>query len=186
MEYNGAGDQGMIRVCRQGRFRRRLVRAAPWGLAGAIALQPACYRYVPAELGAVPLGGHLRAVVHEAAAEQLHATYGISGTMLDGRLVGRAGDVLTLSVPSVPLGSPLETHALYQEIPLTAADLVGVEVRKLDAVRTGALVAAGAAATAAITAGALSGVFGRTISGTGGGSSEHVRAWGVRVAVPLP
>ena len=152
----------------------------------AIALQLACYRYVPADLTAVPVGGHFRAIVNPTAANQLLATYGVATATLDGRLVARDDDVLTLSVPSVPLGSPLGTHALYQEVPVAAADVVDVSVRKLDALRTGALVAAAAAVTAAITTRALSGATGGTTSGTTGSPTESVRAWEVRLAVPLP
>lgn len=187
MGYNGPGGQRVIPACGQGQFRRRWVRVAPWGLVGAIALQLACYRYVPAELASVPVGDHVRAVVTATAAERLRSTYGIAGTTLDGRVVGRQGDVLTLSVPSVPLGSPIGAdHSLYQQVPVAMADVVGVDMRKLDVFRTGALVGAGAAAVTVIAVRALSGGTGGTTSGTGGGPTESVRAWGVRVAIPLP
>jgi len=164
------------------RFLRRLRMRARLGLAPAVALQVGCYRYVPADLAAVPVGGHIRVVVSSTAAQQLQQTYGVAGTVLDGRLAARDGDVLTLFVPSVPLG----THALYQEVPVAAADVVSVDMRKVDAFRTGALAVAGAAAATVIAAGALKGATGGTGSGTGGGPTESVRPWTVRVTIPVP
>ena len=145
-----------------------------------------CYTYVPADLAAVPLGSHLRAVVDQTTADRLQAAYGTSGTTLDGRLVARDGDVLTLSVPSVPLGSPLGTHALYQQVPVAVPDVVGAERRRLNGFRTGVVLAAGAAAVGVIAARALSGGTGGTSSGTTGGPTESVHAWTLRLAIPLP
>jgi hypothetical protein len=177
----------MITVWRQGRFGRLRAHAGKVSLVAAIALQLACYRYVPTELAAVQVGGHVRAVVDATAAERLRTSYGIAGTTLDGRVVGRQGDVLTLSVPSVPLGSPFGAdHPLYQQVPVAPADVVGVDVRSLDVFRTGALLGVGAAAVTVIAVRALGGGTGGTTNGSGGGPSESVRPWTVHVRIPLP
>jgi hypothetical protein len=175
----------MTNVRGRRRPRRLRARVRLWVLP-AVALQLGCYRYVPADLAAVPVGGHIRAMVNATAADRLHSTYGVAGSTLDGRVVAREGDVVTLAVPSVGLGSPLGTHALYQQVAVAAADVVGVEVRRVDVFRTGVVVAAGAAAASVIAARALNGGSGGTSSGTGGGPTESMRPWTVRVAIPLP
>jgi hypothetical protein len=164
--------------------RRRRVGRCLLALA-ALVLGLGCYSYVPADLAAVPVGSHIRAIVRGTAADRLRAAYGVAGPALDGRLVAREAEMLTLSVPSVPLGSPLGTHALYQQVPVAAADVVGVDVRKVDAFRTGAIVAVGAVAATALAAKALSGGSGGTGSGTGGGPTESVRRWTLHLVIPL-
>ncbi len=183
--YNGPNGRSMTNVYRQRGFGRLCALA---GLCVLPAMAPlgGCYSYVAADLAAVPVGGHVRAVVDATTADRLHATYGVAGATLDGRVVERADDVLTLSLPSVPLGSPLGTHPLYQQVPVAAADVVGVQVRRLNAFKTGALLAAGATAATVIAVRALSGTTGGTSSGTTGGPTESVRPWAVRVAIPLP
>jgi hypothetical protein len=159
----------------------------PLGLLPLVALQLGCYQYVPADLTTVPVGGRVRAVVNGTAADRLRSTYGVADPTLDGRVVARDGDVLTLAIASLPLGSALGTHGtLYQEIPVAAADVVGAEVRRVDAFRTGALVAVSAAAATVIAVRAFHGSTGGTGSGTGGGPTESRRPWTIHVAIPLP
>ncbi len=152
----------------------------------AVALQPGCYTYIPATLETVPLGARVRALITPEAERQLLATFGVQqGRTLSGDLEGRAGDQVNLLVPSVPIGSGPGNRPLYQQVTVPAADVLRVDLRRLDLFRTGVLVAGGGAAVAAVVWGTLGGGF-WSESPPGGGPPESVRGWGVSVPIPWP
>lgn len=107
-----------------------------------------CYTYVPATLESAPDSAHVRALITREAERQLLATFGVQqGRTLSGQLQGRVGDQLNLIVPSVPIGSGPGNRPWYQRVTLPAAEVLRLDVRRLDGFRTGVL-AVGAAAVA--------------------------------------
>ena len=106
----------------------------------------ACYRYAPIEPATIQPGTPVRARVSVPAAERLALLLGApSGRVLSGRLVGTYGDTLIVEVPSVmqaSMGGSVET--LHQRVSISRAELVELETRRLDRLRTTA--AAGAVA----------------------------------------
>ena len=152
----------------------------------ALATQLACYTYGPATLETVPDGAHVRALITPEAERALLATFGVQqGRILSGSLEGREGDQLALLVPSVPFGTGPGSRPLYQQVTLPAADVLRVDVRRVDPLRTGVVVAAAGAAAVLLAWESLGGgIFG------GGrpddGPAESVRGWALRIPVSWP
>lgn len=146
-----------------------------------------CYVYVPASLEAVPEGARVRVWVRPAAEEQLRATFGLPNSQrLEGELVSRSGDQVTLFVPSVPLGTAYGNRPLYQRVPVAAADILRVDLRRLDRFRTGAAVAIAALAALVVAREAFSGAAENLTPPGGEPPPESVRGWTIPLAVPRP
>jgi hypothetical protein len=133
--------------------RRAVLPFCRIGTALILTLQLACYRYVPATIETLPDQASVRVVLSPAAQEQLHATYGVTtaGPALSAKLVGRPADSVALYLPSVPMGTGPGTRPLYQQVGVARADVLRVDLRQVDAFRTGVLaaLAAGAVSLAA-------------------------------------
>jgi hypothetical protein len=111
-----------------------------------------CYRYVPATLEAVPAGSEIRVLLStEGQVAMLHEV-GIDARSIIGTLEGNDGAAAHLAVLApfaVPRpGAPLE----YVRLALPSKDILRLEVRQFDRVRTFAFmgVMAGVTATIAI------------------------------------
>jgi len=153
-----------------------------------IALQSACYQYVPATLETVPDGAHVRALITPEAERRLLVTFGVQqGSTLSGQLDGRVGDQLSLMVPSVPIGSGPGSRPLYQRVMMPAADVLRVDLRRLDRFRTGVLVTGAAAVVVGVAWEAFGGGF-FSEQPPGDGPAESVRfpAWGISISIPWP
>ncbi len=161
------------------RIGRRIPLIAAWVHLG-------CYSYVPATLDAVPRGAKLRVLLSEEAERRL-ASYGVQqGRTLSGEVQGRHGDQVELLALSVPMGAGRGMRPLYQEVTLAPADVVRVDQRRLDPVRTGMVAAAAAAATGVLAWQAFLGPGEATPPPPGGGPAEQVRRWGIRIPIPWP
>lgn len=155
-------------------------------IVAAAASQLGCYTYAPATLETVPIGTHVRALITVEAERQLLATFGVQqGRILSAGLEGREGDRIALLVPSVPIGFGPGSRPLYQQITLAPADILRVDARRLDVVRTGVLVAGGAVAMVALVWETLGGGI---FSGTnpGDGPPESVRGWALKIPISWP
>jgi hypothetical protein len=125
-------------------MRRLLVYALP--------LLGACYAYAPIEPAAVPAGAGVRARVSGAGADRIAPLLGTADArVLDGRLVDVRADTLIVEVPTVTqasLGGAPER--LHQRVSIPRADLLELETRRLDRLRTAAVVG-----TAVVVVGAV-------------------------------
>ena len=149
-------------------------------------LHVGCYTYVPTTLDAAPRGAQLRALLSEEAERRL-ASYGVQqGRTLSGEVQGRHGDQVVLLALSVPIGAGGGMRPLYQEVVLAPADVLRVDQRRLDPVRTGMAAAAAAAATGVLAWQAFFGPGAATPPPPGGGPAEQVRRWGIRFPIPRP
>lgn len=165
------------------RLGRAAYRAA---LAGYSAFLAACYTYVPTTLDAAPVGSHLRVLLTESAGQSLLA-FGVQpGRALAGQLQGRDADRLLLLVPSVPIGSAAGGRPLYQQVRLNAADILRVDRRQVDPVRTSVVSAIAAAAVGVAAWQAFSGHGEATPPPTGGQPPESLRGFSVRARLGLP
>ncbi len=150
-----------------------------------IASQLGCYAYVPATLETVPQGAHVRALVTPEAERRLLATFGVQqGSSLVGTLEGRDGDQIGLLIPSVPIGTGPGTRPLYQQVTLASADILRVDVRRVDKVRTGVAVALAVTAIAGYQA--LKGEGTVVTPPPPPPPAESVRRWAVRIPIPWP
>ena len=143
----------------------------------------ACYTYAPIEPGRVQPGTGVRARISPAAAEQLSLLIGTpTGRVLSGRLVSSSSDTMIVEVPSVmqaSTGGSVET--LHQRVAIARADLVELETRRLDRLRTTAVVGGIAVAVATIVITALDKDPGSGgLSGNGGGPDARLPVGGVR------
>lgn len=163
------------------------VRARPALILPAV-LQLACYRYIPATVDAVPGQASVRVLLSPAAQEQLRTAYGIttSGPTLNGKLVGQVGDSVALYLPSVPVGTGPGTRPLYQQVDLARGDVLRVDIRRVDAFRTGVL---GALAAGVVGITAYYAIIGDQTVVTPApppGPAEGRRHWSIGVSLSWP
>jgi hypothetical protein len=107
-----------------------------------------CYKYVPTTLEAVSPGTAIRTVLSADERMELRNTLGLNVTELEGRLIDKTGDRLLLSVRLASGAQVLGSQPLNQRIELAPADIMRLDERKVDGVRTAGLVGAFATVTA--------------------------------------
>lgn len=148
----------------------------------AAMLFAACYRYVPVEPAEAPVGAEVRAHLAERARARLQPLLRGTERHLDGEVLGRGTDTLLLELPVAMPADGLRTRELSQRVNLSHDDILALELKELDRVRTAALVAGLGTGVVVLAAKALSG---RTESQTlppGGGPPEIV----VPIVIPFP
>jgi hypothetical protein len=143
-------------------------------LVAMIPLLAACYRYAPIEPGQVQAGSGVRARVSLTAAQRIAPLLGASDArILRGRLVS-IGDTLIVEVPVVqPADASGVVQTLHQRISVPRSDLIELETRKLDRMRTGGLVGAAAIILGVLLVDALKGEPGLD-NPPGGGGQEAI------------
>lgn len=157
-------------------------------LVGLVALQLACYSYVPAALETLPAKSDVRALLNDDGQERLRSVYRVTmeGPVLRGSLLGLEGDSAGFFVQSVPFGSGVGTRPLYQQVQVARADILRVDLRRVNAMRTAAVAAIGAGVVAIAAVKALTG--GQTVA-TGGGPpppAERRGTWRLQIPLPWP
>jgi len=107
-----------------------------------------CYTYVPATIEAVPVGGRVRALMSTETEVRLRDSLGLELGALRGTLVERDSSRLLIQVPMATGARAFGAHTLYQRIAVSPQDVLRVDVRRMNGLRTGVLAAllAGAAA----------------------------------------
>ena len=104
-----------------------------------------CFRYVPAELGALPAGDDVRLELTRVGFAQLPEMPNHPGPDLNGRLVRGDAARLFVSVPvNVRMGG-IVTQTVQQEVSIPAGDIVRFERRELNRMRTGLAIGGGLA-----------------------------------------
>lgn len=126
---------------------RRALRLAPLTTLPMLA----CYTYAPTDIGSVAAGAPVRARVSGAGAEQIATLVPLNGRVVDGELVESDSASILLQVPSARRDGVPGLQMLYQRVRVPRADVLELEYRRLDPLRTG-LVAVGATALAAFLA----------------------------------
>lgn len=146
----------------QGTARRRHRRGGPFasaesGLAFVLALSGAgaCHTYVPATLESVPEGAAVRALLSTEAQTRLHQRSGMDLRELHGTLIRKASDRLLFEVRVPEAADAYTGRPLYQRLDVTPADVLRLDRRQVDGVRTGLMIGAAAGAAALLTVLAL-------------------------------
>jgi hypothetical protein len=117
-----------------------------------------CYRYVPARVGAVPEGVPVRVHISPEGASRVEPVMGTASPELVGVLERWSNEVvIAVRVPAAP---GVVDRALENRIVLSPSEVLAIDVRERDQVRTIALTAGGAALVGGAVVAALSGVFG--------------------------
>jgi hypothetical protein len=131
-----------------------------------------CYTYATVSPAAVPVGSEVRAHVTAGEADRAETVLGYRSTTLEGRLMERRADgQILVRVPGQTFSSSGQTRRFYQRLTLTPADVLDMQTRKLNMIRTGTLAAVGVAALVLIVKSALGGQAGGTL--TTGGTTRH-------------
>jgi hypothetical protein len=100
-----------------------------------------CFRYVPAELQAVPEGGSVRIYVTRAVVDQFGEVLTDTQPVLRGTVVRRDESQLLLRIPVGTRQVGFHSEELGQELPIPAREIIRLESRELDRIGTGALAA---------------------------------------------
>lgn len=155
---------------------------------GALALLvlTGCFSYRTLPPGSVPAGSEVRVRVTAAGADRIRATerepYSLEAS-LEGTLLGRSGDGLRLRL-SESRGSPA-SPPVQHDVSLLPGEVLALEVRRLDAVRTGILAAVAGTAAAVWLASRFDSAGGSG-AGPGTGGPDNASFPALRLSVPVP
>lgn len=139
-----------------------------------LALCSGCYSYAPIATEAVRPGTIVRARVSAVASDRLAAFRGASaGRELRGTLYAVSSDSLVMEIPSVPdISSPGSVRTLYQRVTVARDEVLEMETRALDGVRSGAVATVATIIIGTAVARAVRGRPGLDRAPGGGGPSE--------------
>lgn len=117
-----------------------------------ILLLAGCYSYAAIEPGAIESGMGVRARVSAPAGERIAPLLGTSeARLLSGTLISSGRDTLIVEVPTVArMDGTGFAQTLHQRVSIARAELLELEARKLDRLRTGALVGSAVAIVSVI------------------------------------
>lgn len=127
-------------------MKARAVRSAAGGL--LVLLLPGCYSFAPTAMEEVRTGENLRLFLSSDAPPSLREA--LSNTLspdmqsLEGKLIERDDGSLLLLVPSVVEESAAGLRTFHQRVSVPERVVARIERKRLDALETGVLVAAGA------------------------------------------
>jgi hypothetical protein len=134
-----------------------------------------CFSYIPIEPGEVEPGVSVRARVSPAASARIAPLLGASDARrLDGMMVSQSPDTLIVEVPTVIVDTREFGRTPNQRVSIPRTDLLELEVRRLDKMRTAGVVAGAATILATTLLNALKGEPGREPLPGGGGTEAIV------------
>ena len=117
-------------------------------LLAALLLAPGCYTYSEAAIADVPPGTPVRLRVTGAEADRLAELRMSDDREVPGTLLRQDHTAILLDSPVAAAGTTTRGAALSQRLEIPLSQVQEVEVRRLDGLRTAALVGAVAAAAA--------------------------------------
>lgn len=114
-----------------------------------------CFNYVATDLEMLPEGEDVRVILTQAGFQELQATSGEIlnrefGPVLEGRLVRAEPGQIFVRVPVGQRQAGFHRTTLGQDVRISTGEIVQVELRELDRVQTGLLVAGGVLATGGV------------------------------------
>lgn len=117
----------------------------------SVLIASGCYTYAPTALDDVPRGAEVRARVTAAEMARIREALPAQERSVEG-VVLEGSDPLLLRVPLPAFAGARPSGALHQQLSIPRAEVVEVEVKRLDRARTGLLVASGALVVGAVVA----------------------------------
>jgi hypothetical protein len=141
-----------------------------------LSLLAGCYTYAPIDPAAARPGESVRARISAPAAARLAPLLGTGETrLLTGKLIENGATELIVEVPAVvEVGVGNSVQSLYQRVSIPRAELVELETRKLDRLRTGALAAAATVVIGGAVIKAAAGGQGKEPLPGGGGTDTRL------------
>lgn len=161
--------------------RSRWIRATAL-LCGATMLG-GCYTYTTVGVTEVPIGSNVRAQVTPAEADSAESVLGYHSTTLVGQVLERGTSALVLRVPGQVYSSADQTNRFYQQLSLKPSDVLELQTRKLDVLKTGGLIAAGVATLAIVALQAFGGQNGGALPA---GGTTNRNAISIPLSFPIP
>ena len=128
-----------------------------------LVLSAGCHRYVPVPAGSVPVGTEVRVELSEGGASRIEGVLGRRLTDVSGELT-EWGDRVVVAVPVAAVDG-LTDRGLRRSVVLEPEEIVGVDVRERDRIRTGILIGGIVAAVGVAALAAFTGTFGGTSTG---------------------
>ena len=119
-------------------------------LAVAIPISTACYSYMPAQVETVPAGQNVRMMVTREGRLDLPETIEPEGAFIAGKLIRREADHLLVSIPIAQRQQGFYVSQIAQDVSVRTSEVVQIELRKVDTVKTGLFVIGTAAAAIGI------------------------------------
>ena len=112
-----------------------------------------CYQYVPASIEQIDAGESVRARIPFEEAERLRDVFALKEPVVEGKVLERTPDALVLSVKTGTVHRRLGSRTLEQRVRLRTADVMSVDTRELNRLRTllGGTVLAGVIGYVAVT-----------------------------------
>jgi hypothetical protein len=133
-----------------------------------------CYTYARTEPAAIPAGTSVRARISPAAAERLAALLGTTeARLITGTVIDNGPDTMIVEIPAVmraEVGSSV--RALHQRVSISRGELLEIETRQLDRLRTGAVAGSAAIIIGAVVIKAIRGDPGSERPPPGGNGGE--------------
>lgn len=128
-----------------------------------LAILPGCYRFTPVRPDAVPPDSHVRLSLTERGRAQADSVLGGGSGPVDGRLTEWGRQVVLAVEVTVPTGAARRT--LERPVVVDRSEVVAVELRERDGLKTGLLIGGLSAAVLGGVVAAISGTFGGTPDG---------------------
>lgn len=143
---------------------------------GLLLFTTGCFSYLPVRSASdVEPGITVRARVSPTASARIAPLLGATeARRLDGTLISQSADTLIVEVPIVMQDAREFGHTPNQRVSIPRGDLVELEVRRIDRLRTGAVVGATAVVIGGILVNALKGDPGKEPLPGGGGTDAIV------------
>ena len=128
----------------------------------ALCALPGCYNYEPIRSDVAPVGEAVRLRVTRDGARQLADVTEVLGAApeLRGRIVGRQDQDLLVSVPVARRQDGMHVYSLSQTVRVPTREVLSIERREFDGIRTTLLIAGGTAAATGLLLGVIE-AFGR-------------------------
>ena len=151
---------------------RRSLLARNTALGFLLVALSGCYTYTTLPPSGPKIGEQVRVRISGAEAERLESVVGVRNRAVEGELVGQADSSLALALP-LSGGSAEGTFSqqAQQRIVIPRAEVQGVEVRRLDKLRTSVLIGTAVVAVAAVAVAKGTTLLGS--NGPGSGPNEN-------------
>ncbi len=121
-----------------------------------------CYRYSPATPDALPSGAQVRARLSDEGVARLREITGNESREVEGQLISLDDDLFRLLIRVRSENGNVFARGLNQRLVMSSDHIIALDVRELDQARTGAVVAATAAAITVLVVRAIIAGSGRT------------------------
>lgn len=136
-----------------------------------------CYTYAPVEPAALRAGTSVRARISSTAADRLAALLGTTDArLITGTLIENGPDTIIVEVPTVTRADMRgSVQTLHQRVSISPGELLEIETRTLNRLRTGVVAGSAAVIVGAVVIRAIKGDPG-TERPPGGGNGGEFRS----------